>query len=64
MVKTLPPSAGGGARFLIGELRFHTPHGQKKKKKTPKQKHYCNKFDKDLKKKVAHIKKKIFKGCG
>ena len=39
---------------LVGELGSHIPHGQKKKKKQSiKQKQYCNKFNKDKKKKNA-----------
>ena len=35
---------------MVGELRFHMPPGQKKKKKH-KHKQYCNKFNKDFKRK-------------
>ena len=36
---------------MIRELRFHMPHGQKKKKESIKQKQYCKKFNKDFKEK-------------
>ena len=39
----MPPSAGGVVRPLAGELRYHTPHGQKKQ--TIKQKQYCSNFN-------------------
>ena len=31
VVKTLPSSAGGAVRSLVGKLRSHMPHGQKTK---------------------------------
>ena len=50
MVKTLPFSAGR----VVRELRFHI---SKPKAQNIKQKQYCNKFNKDLKK-CPHQKKK------
>ena len=56
MVKTSPSKAGG-----VGSIPGHganTPHAlEAKKKQNIKQKQYCNKFNKDLKKKKVHIKK-------
>ena len=46
VVKTLPPIAGGGGS--IPDWGAKVPHATWSKKK--KQKHYCNKFNKDLKK--------------
>ena len=40
---------------MVRELRFHMPHGQKKKHK---QKKYCKKFDKDYKDFLKKKKKK------
>ena len=51
---------GVQVQSLIGELRSHMPCGQKNQ--NIKQKQYCNKFNKDLKKKKRSIsKKKILK---
>ena len=41
------PMQGVQLRSLVGELRFHMPHGQKTQ--NIKQKQYCNKFNKDFK---------------
>ena len=41
---------------LVGDLKSHVPHGQKKQ--NIRQKQYCNKFNKDFQKKKVHIKKK------
>ena len=49
--RTLPFSAGGAG--LIPDWRTKIPHAfqpKNKKTKTPKQKQYCNKFNKDFKK--------------
>ena len=43
------PMQGVQVRYLVGELRSHVPHSQKNQK--VRQKQYCNKFNKDLKKK-------------
>ena len=54
------PMQGVWVWSLVEELRSHMPHGQKKEKKKNqniKQKRYCNKFNKDLKK-MVNIKKK------
>ena len=47
------PTQGVQVQTLVSKLRSHMSHGQKKKTKTQniKQKQYCNKFNKDLKKK-------------
>ena len=41
------PKQGVWVPSLVGELRSHMPHGQKKQ--NIKQKQYCNKFNKDFK---------------
>ena len=43
---------GVPVRSLVKELRYHMPHGQKNK--NVKQKRYCNKLSKNLKKKKRH----------
>ena len=49
VIRTLPFNAGGTG--LIPDWRTKIPHAfQPKKKKKPKQKQYCNKFNKDFKK--------------
>ena len=53
---------GVWVRSLVGELRSHMHHSQKKKKKS-KHKQYCNKFNKDLKKSLS-IKKKESRESG
>ena len=51
MVKTLPPSAGGMGSIPCWGAKI--PHALRAKKaKNIKQKQYCNKFNKDLKKKI------------
>ena len=54
IVKTLPFRARGVVQSLVGKLRSHMPQGQKNPKQTIKQKQYCNKFNKDLKRR-GHI---------
>ena len=54
MVKTLASNAGVVGSIPVGELRSHMPHWPKNQ--NIKQKQYCNKFSKDLKKrKKVHI---------
>ena len=43
---------------LVRGLRSHMPNGQKKKSRTYKRSNFCNKFNKDLKKKWSTLKKK------
>ena len=49
VAETSPSNAGAGVqvRSLVGEVRFHMPHGQKKQNLTQKQ--YCSKFNEDFK---------------
>ena len=54
VVKTLPSNAGGVG--LIPGQRNKLPHASWPKNQNIKQKQYCNKFNKDLKK-MVHIKK-------
>ena len=54
VVKTSPSNVGVRVWSLVGELRSHMPRGQKNQ--NIKQKQYCNKFNKDLKK-MVHMKK-------
>ena len=54
------PMQGVGTRLLIGELRFHMHHGQKKKKS--RSTIVINSIK--TKKKVVHMKKKSLKGRG
>ena len=56
MVKTLPSSAGGAGSIPGRGAKI--PHGSRPNNQNIKQKQYCNKFNKDLKKKMVHIKKK------
>lgn len=49
-VGTLPSRVGVQVRSLVRELRSHIPVARKPKHK--KQKQYCSKFNKDLKKKI------------
>ena len=44
------PMQGRQVRSLVRELRSHMAHGQENQ--NIKQKQYCNKFNKDLKKKA------------
>ena len=53
VVKTIQ---GVKVPFLAGQLRSHMPHGQKNRHEQQKQ--YCNKFNKDFKKRNLHKKKK------
>ena len=46
-----------GVQFLVRELRFHVPHGQKNQ--NIKQKQYCNKFNGDFKNGLHQKKLKI-----
>ena len=58
------PMQGVWVWSLVEELRSHTPQGQKKRKEknqNTKQKQYCNKFNKNFKKKSSHKKKKNLK---
>ena len=56
MVKTGPSNAGGAG--LIPGWGAKIPHASRPKNQNIKQKQYCNKLNKDLKKKeMAHIKK-------
>ena len=55
MVKTLPSNTWGVGSITGGGVKSHMACGQKNP--TIKQKQYCNKFNKDLKK-MVHIKKK------
>ena len=58
----LPMQGGVQVQFLVGELEFHVPLGQKTKKQ--KQKKYCNKLNKDFKNGLHPKKKKKKKyGC-
>ena len=59
MVKTLPFNAGDAGWILCRGATSHMPHGQKKQ--NMKQKRYCNKFNKDLKKKNGPHQKKNLK---
>ena len=52
------PMQGVWVQSLVGELRSHTPHGQKTK--NIKQKQYCNNFNKDFKN-GPHAKKNLKK---
>ena len=52
----LPMQGGVQVQFLVGELEFHVPLGQKTK--TQKQKKYCNKLNKDFKNGLHPKKKK------
>ena len=63
VAKTSPSNARGvQVQFLVGELEFHVPLGQKTK--TQKQKKYCNKLNKDFKNGLHPKKKKKKKdGC-
>ena len=47
VVKISPFKAGIWVQSLVGELKSHMPHSQKKKKNI-KQKQPCNKFNKDF----------------
>ena len=49
-----------GVQFLVRELRFHVPHGQKKQ--NIRQKQYCNKFNGDFKNGLHQKKLKIQQG--
>ena len=54
------PMEGVWVLSLVRELRSHMPRSQKQTNKQPtpiKQKQYCNKFNKDLKKNGPHQKK-------
>ena len=53
------PMLGVWDGSLVGELRSHMPHGEKKTKHK-KQKQYCHKFNEDFK--MVHIKKSLLKG--
>ena len=57
MVKTSPSSAGGAGSTPGGGAEI--PHASWSKNQNIKQKQYCNKFNKDLKKKKVHIKKNL-----
>ena len=59
VVKT-PPSNAGGAGSIPGQ-GAKTPHTSRPKNQNIKQNQYCNKFNKDLKKKIVHIKKNLKK---
>ena len=52
MVKTLPSTAGGVGLILGQAARI--PHASWSKKQNMEVKHYCNRFNKDLK--MIHIK--------
>ena len=45
--KLHPPIQGVRVQFLVGDLRWHVPWGQKEKQNI-KQKQYCNKLNKDF----------------
>ena len=47
-------------QFLVRELRFHVPHGQKNQ--NIRQKQYCNKFNGDFKNGLHQKKLKIQQG--
>ena len=58
MVETLPASANDAGLIPGWGVKIPYASQPKKKKKSIKQKQYCNKFNKDLK--FVHIKKKTF----
>lgn len=51
VVKTSSSNAGGGFN-LNEELKSHMLFSQKREREKKKQKKYCNRFNKDLKRKV------------
>ena len=55
MARTSPSNTGIRVQALLRELKSHKPHGQKNQ--NIKQKHYCNKFNKDFKNGVKKKKK-------
>ena len=55
VVETSPSNAGGTG--LIPGQGARIPHASPPKDQNIKQKQYCNKFNKDLKKEMVHIKK-------
>ena len=59
VVKTLPSNAGGAGSIPGRGTKI--PHASQPKNQSIKQKQYCNKFNKDFKKIMVHIKKKILK---
>ena len=59
MVKTLSSNAGGAGS--IPGPGAKSPHASRPKNQNIKQKQYCNKFNKDFKKKGPHQKKKNLK---
>ena len=61
MVKTLPSNAGGAGSIPGWGAKI--PHALWPKNQNIKQKQYCNKFNKDLKKMVHIKKKKLKKKC-
>ena len=56
MVRTSPSSAGGAG--LIPGQGARSPHASQPRGQNVKQKQYCSKFNKDLKKNGPHQKKK------
>ena len=59
VVKTLPSNAGGAGSIPGQGANIPHASGPKKKNQNIKQKQYCNKFNKDFKKKNGpHQKKK------
>ena len=59
VVKTSPSNAGGAG--LIPGLGAEIPHALQPKYQNIKQKQYCNKFNKDLKKRANFFLKKTAK---
>ena len=56
VARTSPSNTGIQVQALLRELKSHKPHGQKNQ--NIKQKHYCNKFNKDFKNGVKKKKKR------
>ena len=56
MVKISPSNAGGASSIPVRGAKI--PHASWPKNQNIKQEQYCNKFNKDFKKKMVHVKKK------